>query len=112
VDERARRLLGLLGLARRAGRLALGARAVQRLVARDERPLVVLASDAGGSLRADVGRWRRLRGVVDDAVTTAELSQALGREKLAVVAVADPGFVRGIEKLGTGGPPDPATGPE
>ena len=99
MDARAERLCGMLGLARRAGKLAMGASAVERLVQRGERPLVILASDAGASLRGTVERWETPGGVIADLVTTAELARALGREKLAIVAVKDPGFVRGIRKI-------------
>jgi len=98
MDERARSLCGLLGLARRAGKLAVGASAVERLVHGGEKPLVVLASDAGASLRGSVERWEPVEGVVADILTSDEMAEAMGRQKLAVMAVADPGFVRGILK--------------
>jgi ribosomal protein L7Ae-like RNA K-turn-binding protein len=102
-DDRAGRLLGLLGLARRAGRLALGASEVQALVARGRRPLVILARDAGGDLRSRLARSGPLRGVLADAVDKAELARAFGRRELAVVAVDDPHFIAGIEALVAGG---------
>ena len=98
MDERARSLCGLLGLARRAGKLAVGASAVERLVHGGGKPLVVLASDAGASLRGSVERWEPVEGVVADILTSDEMAEAMGRQKLAVMAVADPGFVRGILK--------------
>jgi ribosomal protein L7Ae-like RNA K-turn-binding protein len=99
-EDRAARLIALLGLARRAGKLAVGMSAVEQLVKRGEKPLVVVAIDAGPGTRARVGRWQPVRGVVAEAVTAADLAQALGRDKLSVVAVSDPGFVQGIGKLG------------
>ncbi|RKZ18130.1 hypothetical protein DRQ50_04350 [bacterium] len=99
MDELADRLCGLLGLARRAGKLAVGASAVERMVHQDFRPLVVVASDAGTSLRGTVERWEDLRAVLDDVLTSEDLARVFGREKLAIVAVSDPGFVRGILKL-------------
>ena len=42
-----------------------------------------------------------MRGLLDRGGSPAEdLATALGREKLSVVAVSDPGFVKGIEKIG------------
>jgi len=93
------RLLGLLGLARRAGKLAMGYTAVETLVKRGERPLVVLATDIGPGQRRRAERWEPLRGMVTDVVTGEQLAAALGREKLAVVATTDPGFIKGIGKL-------------
>ncbi len=102
------RLLGLLGLALRAGRLAVGARAVEALVGAGRRPLVILARDMGAAQRARLLRLAPVRGFLADAVGRRELASTLGRRELAVVAVADPDFVRGIE--GLGGAEAPATG--
>ena len=93
------KLLGLLGLARRAGKLAVGVSAVEKMVHRGENPVVIVAADAGASLRSKVARWQPVRDVVEGAVTTADLARALGRDKVAVVAVAESGFVKGIRKL-------------
>lgn len=97
-DER-QRLIALLGLAQRAGKLAAGISAVERSVARRQRPLVLLVSDAGGALRRRVARLEPVRDLRVMSVTRAELARALGRHDLAVVAIADTGFVRGITAL-------------
>jgi len=94
------RLLGLLGLARRAGQLAIGGSAVENMVTRGRRPLVIVARDSGASLRNKMLHLDPVRGFLVDLVSREDLSKALGREKLAVVAIADRGFVSGIEKLG------------
>ncbi|MFN2372058.1 MAG: ribosomal L7Ae/L30e/S12e/Gadd45 family protein [Candidatus Krumholzibacteriia bacterium] len=99
-DERIGRLLGLLGLARNAGRLAMGYNAALDLVNRGGRPVVVVATDAGPGQRGRIARWEPVRLLVADAVTGADLARALGREKLSVVATNDPGFAKGIEQLG------------
>ncbi len=99
TDVDREKLLGLLGLARRAGQLAVGATAVEVLVRGGRRPWLIVARDAGASTRARLARLAPVRGVVDDAVDGAELARALGRAALTVVAVGDPGFVRGIERL-------------
>lgn len=94
------RLLGLLGLARRAGALAVGASAVEALVRGGKRPVVILARDTSVNQHR---RWLTLhpvRGFVVDHLDRADLAQRLGRGDLTVVAVADQGFVRGLEQLG------------
>ena len=93
-------MLGLLGLARRAGRLGMGFSAVEKMVHRGENPLVITASDLGESLKGKVSRWEPVRGVVAGVLTGEEMARALGRDKLAVVGVSDSGFVKGIRKLG------------
>lgn len=95
------KLLALLGLANRAGDLALGFSAVEKMVRRGQRPLVVLASDVGPSQRTKVVRWEPVAGLITDALPGEELARALGREKLVVVGVCDVGFIKGIQKLMT-----------
>lgn len=98
--DQAEKLLGLLGLARRAGRLGMGLSAVEKMVVKGENPLVITTSDMGDSLKSKVSRWQPVRGVVSGVLTGEEMARAFGREKLAVVAVSDSGFVKGIRKLG------------
>jgi len=98
--EMADKLLGLLGLARKAGKLGLGFSAVEKMVAKGENPLVITAVDIGDSLKGKVSRWQPVRGVVADVLSGEDLARALGRDKLAVVGVSDSGFVKGIRKLG------------
>jgi ribosomal protein L7Ae-like RNA K-turn-binding protein len=98
------RLLGLLGLARRAGKLALGFSAVEQLVRRGEKPLVIVARDMGAAQKGKVERLQPVRGLLDDVLDGADMAAAFGREKLTVVAVSDTGFVKGIEKLAGPGP--------
>lgn len=98
--DQADKLLGLLGLARRAGRLGMGFSAVEKMVTRGENPLVITAADLGDSLKRKVSRWQPVRGVVADVLTGEDLARALGRDKIAVVGVSDSGFVKGIRRLG------------
>jgi ribosomal protein L7Ae-like RNA K-turn-binding protein len=98
--SQAEKLIGLLGLARRAGRLGMGFSAVEKMVKRGENPLVITAVDMGESLKGRVSRWEPVRGVVADVLTGEDLARALGRDKLAVVGVSDSGFIKGIRKLG------------
>ena len=92
-----------LGLARRAGKLAMGFTAVETLVRRGESPLVIVASDIGASQKGKVSRWEPVRGSLNDVLTSAEMAQAMGRDKLSVLGVSDAGFVKGIQKLVAGG---------
>ena len=101
VDQR--KLLALLGLARRAGRLAIGFSAVETLVKKGQSPLVIVATDMGESQRGKVDHWEPLRGVLSDVLTAEEMASAMGRDKLSIVGVSDAGFVKGIQKLVAGG---------
>jgi ribosomal protein L7Ae-like RNA K-turn-binding protein len=100
ADQRAPRVLGLLGLARRAGRLAMGATAVEKLVRAGPAPVVILARDAGEVQRRRLAALRPIRGVVDGLLDREQLAARLGRKDLVVVAVNDAGFVQGLIELG------------
>lgn len=94
----AEKLLGLLGLARRAGKLAVGFRAVEQLVRRGDRPLVIVARDAGAAQKGKIAGWSPLRGLIDDVLDREPLAQAMGRDQLVVVGLTDPGFIKGIRR--------------
>jgi ribosomal protein L7Ae-like RNA K-turn-binding protein len=98
--ETREKALGLLGLARRSGKLAVGASAVEQMIQRGKRPVVILAQDAGASQRRRLLALRPVRGFVADVFDRATLAQRLGRGELVVVAVSEPGFVSGLIGLG------------
>lgn len=87
----------LLGLGRRARRIAAGHEAAERALATGEASLLVVASDAG---RAEAERWERLAGragvPVAAPLTAAALGAAVGSSPRAVVAVTDPHLARGL----------------
>ncbi len=100
ADDVGDKLLGLLGLARRADKLALGASAVERMIHRGMRPLVIIARDTGAQQRRRYLNWRPVRGFVIDKIDREQLAAAMNRRELAVVGIAESGFVNGIRKLG------------
>jgi len=99
-EEAERRALEILGLARRAGRVELGTRAVQEAGAEGRLRCVLLAEDAGGSARGRLSRALR-----DGEVTLLRVSSrrrlgaALGREDLVTAGVTDEGFARLVAGL-------------
>jgi hypothetical protein len=99
-DPRAEKVLALLGLARRAGRLAMGGTAVEKLARQGRPPVVIVARDAGAHQRRRLAALRPIRGLVDGLLDRDQLAERLGRRELVVVGVNDPGFVRGLIELG------------
>ncbi len=99
TGEQADRVLGLLGLAHRAGRLAIGASAVESMVHKGTRPVVIIAQGIGRSQRRRFQTLRPVRGFIDGLIGREDLAQRMGRQELAVVAVADNGIVSGLMKL-------------
>lgn len=87
-------VLSLLGLALRGGRLVMGEEPVEDTVqARDAR-LLILASDAGDTIRRRCETFARIGQCLYLTVpaTKAELGRALGRTSVALAALTDVGL--------------------
>lgn len=94
----------LLGLARRAGKLAAGDQMVREALQRRRAAVVVVATDAGQSTK---DRFQRLchESQVQclQLGSKAELGDAIGQTEKAVLAVTDQHFAKGIRAaLGNG----------
>lgn len=95
------RLNGLLGFARRAGRLGFGSDAVLRDVQAGRAEIVLLSCDA--SPRTD----RRIRQACEESRVSVfplpcgktELGSAVGRGDTAVIGVNDRSFAAGLRKI-------------
>ncbi|CAB3392428.1 MULTISPECIES: L7Ae/L30e/S12e/Gadd45 family ribosomal protein [Kyrpidia] len=91
------RTLGLVGLALRAGCLALGERAVLERIRRGGAHLVLLATDAGPNTRKRTVDKCRSHGVPWAAwVDRYTLGKAVGRETVVVAAVTEQGFAENL----------------
>lgn len=97
-EDRRRAVLGLLGLARRAGALRLGAGPVLRALGEEGPGVVFLAHDAGADLVARVQRARGQSVVEDTLLSTEDLARAFGRDRLSVVSVHEKDFVSGLRR--------------
>lgn len=96
-QERGRRVLQLVGLARRAGHVVVGTRAVKDSAARGGVHLVVISRDATENA------VKRLRGLLEEPGlevisfgTRAGLGRAVGRQEAVVVGICDRGLGRRI----------------
>lgn len=85
-----RRVLALLGLARRAGRAAVGSESVRGAARRGELAAALLARDAGSNAAGRVRALLEARGVPwIRCGTRAQLGAAVGRGPVAVVGFTD-----------------------
>lgn len=105
MDEKtSARLRGLLGLARRAGRVEFGFDAVLEAFAKGRAAAAFLARDTSERtaehVRARAGRLP----VTALPLTREELGRAIGRGATAAVAVTDAGFARQITELAGAAP--------
>lgn len=98
------KVAALLGLARRAGKVAVGDLAVREALERGRAALVVIAADAGQSTQDRFDRLCSRAGQRPvTAGTKAEIGAAIGQEEKAVLAVTDQHFASGIRAaLGNG----------
>ena len=95
------KLIRLLGLGLRAGRVVVGVTGVRAQLRRDGLRCVVLAADASARTREKVERLARARGVSVLAGPAAlDLGAGLGRRPVQAVGVADAGLARGLLRLG------------
>ncbi len=91
------RLLGLLGLARRAGKLTLGTLATRQAIRSRKVCLLLMAQDLSESSATKASQLARAMKIpVFRPCTKADLSGALGRENLGVVGVTDPNLAESI----------------
>ncbi|MHB9145916.1 MAG: L7Ae/L30e/S12e/Gadd45 family ribosomal protein [Symbiobacteriia bacterium] len=98
------KVAALLGLARRANKVAVGDLAVRAALERGRAALVVIATDAGSSTRDRIDRLCSRAGQQPVAAgTKADLGAAIGQTEKAVLAVTDQHFAKGIRAaLGNG----------
>lgn len=103
-------LLQLLGIARRAGKLALGSEAACGAVRAKRAVLVLLASDLSPRTVRTVSAVAEQTGTKAITIrsTMDELSRALGKRS-GVIAVADRGFAEKLLALSTLSTPSPSS---
>jgi len=94
------KVLGMLGLAKKAGKLEVGEEPVAAAARAKDARLLILASDAAEN------SYRRLRHFADAGAclyakidaTKEQLGRAVGRTQCAMVAITDIGFAESVAK--------------
>ncbi|WP_238139121.1 YlxQ-related RNA-binding protein [Streptococcus suis] len=93
------KILNLLGLAQRAGRLVSGEDLVVEAIQKGKAKLVYLANDAAGNLSKKVTDKSHTYHVeVVTVFSTLELSAAVGKAR-KVLAVTDAGFTKKMRSI-------------
>lgn len=93
------KILNLIGLAKRAGKLITGEELTVKAIQADRAQLVFLASDASKNLNKKIADKARTYDVhVIQIFSENELSRAIGANR-KVVAVVDDGFAKKMESL-------------
>jgi len=91
-------IMGLLGLAQRAGKVIAGATAVANELRRPREILLIFAEDFSAATKEKLLASASRRPQVLQAGTMAEWGKYLGRRPVGVIAVSDKNFVAGILK--------------
>jgi ribosomal protein L7Ae-like RNA K-turn-binding protein len=92
-------VLGLLGLAARAGGLTDGNERVLSAFKKTPDMIVFLARDAGENIRKKIrDKATYYHTELNEMFTSSELSKAIGKEKRTVIAVTDKRFIKPLSK--------------
>lgn len=97
------KILGILGLAKRAGALAVGTNSVLEAVRKGKALLVLIASDVSDNTKKQLHDKANYRKVPAEMLPfdMTELGKAIGKEYAAAVAVLQEGFVISYTKACT-----------
>ncbi|MCD4652228.1 MAG: ribosomal L7Ae/L30e/S12e/Gadd45 family protein [Candidatus Cloacimonetes bacterium] len=92
------KIIALMHMARKAGRLKLGANAAERAVTSGRATMLILAEDVGGSVKSKL--MHRIKEMSVEVVTMSTKS-ALGRafniSDTGIIAIEDKNIVNGIK---------------
>ncbi len=89
--------LGMIGLAKRAGRIAPGAPNTEKTIRAKKARLVIIASDASENTKksiTDSCAYYKARYIVYS--TKDQISRAIGTSETAVLAVTDESFAKAV----------------
>jgi ribosomal protein L30E len=89
------RLVGLLHLCRKAGKLILGQKAILTLLSRGSQPLILTAMDAGTALRRKLHGYR----TVTVKWSSEKMGDIFGRQRVSVIGITDEDFASEIMNL-------------
>ena len=88
---------GILSLAHRAGKVAIGREAVQKMVESGKARVLVIAEDASPKIAQHFSSSLiKVRIPIYYANSKTELGASLGRGEVAVLAICDVNFAKGI----------------
>lgn len=87
----------LLGLARNAGKCALGAGAAEKAIKFNKSRLVIIAENSGESTKSKfVNLCKKTNAEYIFCKDKSELGSAVGLKEKSVIAVIDDGFAKGV----------------
>lgn len=102
-SEMNNKLLSLLGIARRAGRLTMGFDAAAESIKKGESKLLLLSDDLSEKSKKSIGYTAQQNGVevLITGCTMSDTGNALGRKQTGIISVNDSGFAKKMKDLCT-----------
>ena len=98
------RVLGLIGLATRAGKVVFGSEATMEAIERKKVRLVLVAGDAADRTKENFTFKCEKTGIPVVAISTIdEISKAIGKSNKAVIGIKEKNLVNEILKIINGG---------
>lgn len=99
-----RKILGLLGLARRAGKVAFGTEMVTGLIEKKKVKLLIIATDASERTKKNFRQLAEEKQIpIREIETIEEISRAIGQTNKAVLGITDTNFSKEMIKSIDGG---------
>ena len=98
------RVLGLIGLSAKAGKIEYGADAVEEAIKKKKAKLVIVSEDAASRTKENF-EFLSKKQQISFAIyaTKEELSKAIGKDNKAVIAIKDNNLSKEIYKMICGG---------
>lgn len=97
-------IYGLLGLARRAGKISFGTESSKDVIIKQKAKLVIIANDCSDRTKKNFEmECEKAKVEVRIYGTIEELSKSIGQENKAVIAIIDKNFAKELLKKIDGG---------
>ena len=98
------KLLGLIGLATKAGKITFGTEASKGAIEKSRTKLVIITTDASNRTKSNFKEICKKNNIpIYECLETNELSKAIGKENKSVVGINDVNFSKAILKIINGG---------
>ena len=102
--ESKEKVFGMLGLCAKAGKISCGNQAVLEAIEKRKVKLLIIAKDSSDRTKENfrkLGKEKNIPFIID--YTIQELSEKIGRENKAIIAICDENFAVAIQKILNGG---------
>lgn len=94
------KILSLIGLAQRAGKVVSGEDTVQKECSRNRVQLLIVAEDSSENTKQNVEKWSRFYKIPFRIFSTrGDLGGGIGKEWRATIGISDIGFAKEIQRL-------------